>query len=91
MRQEQIDGALAYARADKSDPFAFNRAISHIKNGIASIRAEKGPWGRKAGEDAYYSADPVRVPRDYVGHPRGAHPGEKRQYAVEEYRNIRRP
>jgi hypothetical protein len=27
--------ARNYAAADKNDPFAFNRAMTHIKNGIA--------------------------------------------------------
>lgn len=26
--------ALAYAEADRSDPFTFNRVMSHIANGI---------------------------------------------------------
>ena len=30
-----IDGAKAFAAADKSDPFTYNRCISHINNGVA--------------------------------------------------------
>lgn len=30
----QIAGAKRYAQADRSDPFAFSRAVSHINNGI---------------------------------------------------------
>ena len=50
-----IDGARAYAAADRSDPFAFNRAMSHMKNGISSVGAR--------GEDAFYKAEPYQETR----------------------------
>lgn len=45
-----IEAAKRYAKADSSDPFAFNRAMTHIKNGIAT------PANRE-GAIAYYDAE----------------------------------
>lgn len=47
-RQRQIEGAKRYASAMKSDPFAFNRAMSHINNGVCSLTDK--------GHDAHYDA-----------------------------------
>ena len=33
IREKQIAGAKLYAASDRSDPFAFSRAMSHINNG----------------------------------------------------------
>lgn len=46
--------ARLYAAADKNDPFAFNRAMTHIKNGIAEMRY----WdeGSKSWKPALYEA-----------------------------------
>ena len=48
----RIEAAKRYAEADRTDPFTFSRAMTHMANGIAGF-TEKG-------EDAFYSAD------DYV-------------------------
>ena len=48
-QRRMIEGARAYAESDRSDPFAFDRAMCHTANGIASL-------GTK-GDDACYKAD----------------------------------
>ena len=35
MSKHMIAAAKLFAAADKSDPFTFNRAMTHIKNGLA--------------------------------------------------------
>lgn len=40
--QRMMAGAAAYARADKSDPFAFARAKAHILNGVATPAEREG-------------------------------------------------
>jgi hypothetical protein len=46
-----IDGARRYAEANRSDPFAFSRAMSHVNNGVAGIRIENDER-----IDAFYDA-----------------------------------
>lgn len=50
-----IDGARNYAAAEKSDPFALDRAMTHIRTGIAGITPN--------GEDAFYKAEPHQEER----------------------------
>jgi hypothetical protein len=42
--------ALAYAESEASDPFAYARAMTHLRNGVAS-------WSNAAGDGAFYSAE----------------------------------
>ena len=72
------EGAEVYARADKSDPFAYRRAISHIKNGFASVTNDKG-------QAAYYDAEQVVEHREYV------HEGRVVKFTVPAYINMVRP
>jgi hypothetical protein len=51
----RVDAAKRYALADKSDPFAFSRAMSHMKNGVCGFLNN--------GQDAFYTADPIQVTR----------------------------
>ena len=51
MHQRMLEGAANYAAADKSDPFAYSRAICHMKCGVSSPSAEKG-------QTAFYDAEP---------------------------------
>jgi hypothetical protein len=46
--------ARNYAAADRNDPFAFNRAMTHIKNGIACMKY----WdeGTKSWKQGLYEA-----------------------------------
>ena len=51
-RRRAEDGAKRYAAANQSDPFAYSRAMSHLNNGVASMKkAEDG-----SREPAYYDA-----------------------------------
>jgi hypothetical protein len=50
---DTIRHAIAYAEADRSDPFTFNRVMSHIANGICDDAV--GPNGRLS--EARYKAD----------------------------------
>jgi len=41
VQKEILDGAALYALSDKSDPFAYSRAISHINNGVAGYDRQR--------------------------------------------------
>lgn len=43
--------ALAYAEADRSDPFTYSRIMSHIANGVCD--------DKDRGEDSRYKAERV--------------------------------
>ena len=43
--------ALAYAEADRSDPFTFNRVMSHIANGVCN--------SNDRGNDCRYKANRI--------------------------------
>jgi len=43
--------ALAYAEADRSDPFTYSRIMSHVANGICD--------DKDRGEDSRYKAERV--------------------------------
>lgn len=51
-RRRMIEGAGRYAAANRSDPFAYARAMSHTQTGVAGIRVNE------ANEriDAFYDA-----------------------------------
>lgn len=51
-----IEAAKRYAMADASDPFAFSRAMTHLRNGIAE-------YSTQTGEPAYYDAEMATEPR----------------------------
>ncbi len=71
-------GAANYARADKSDPFAYSRAICHAKNGVSSVNnAQQKP--------GYYDAEETVEHREYV------HEGRTVKYTVPAFINIIRP
>lgn len=55
--QRMLDGARIYAEFDKSDPFAYSRAVSHLNSGIAGIRPALYSNDPNAGSDAFYKAD----------------------------------
>lgn len=76
--QKQVEGAIRYAKADRSDPFAFNRAMSHIQNGICRTPPDKGG-------DYGYSAKLIKERRSY---DTGA---EKIEFFVDAYIDIQRP
>lgn len=55
-RETMIEGAKRYAKANKSDPFAMRRALTHINSGAASFRVARG---RGKALPGYYDAEPV--------------------------------
>lgn len=73
--QRLNEGAKNYALADKSDPFAYNRAMTHVNNGISTVNGE-----------AYYQAEPYKEERTLVKTD-----GSKENYFVDAYKNIKRP
>jgi hypothetical protein len=44
----RLAGCQRYAEANRSDPFAYNRAMSHLRNGICGFNNN--------GEEAFYDA-----------------------------------
>jgi hypothetical protein len=70
-----IEGARRYAAADRSDPFALRRALTHVANGIATGFTQNG-------EEATYNAEAYQEKRWL---PKGE------EYTVTAYRNMRRP
>ena len=47
--------ALAYAEADRSDPFTYSRIMSHVKSGLCDDK----PVGNGRLEDCRYKAERV--------------------------------
>lgn len=50
---DTIRHAIAYAEADRSDPFTFNRVMSHIASGICDDGS--------GGNDCRYKAERVKL------------------------------
>lgn len=78
-RQRIITGAYNYAAFDKSDPFALRRALSHIKNGVATLNNGKDNPG-------YYEAEEYPEHREFTNAE-----GKKVKYTVPAFKNIARP
>lgn len=76
-RRQMIQGAHEYARFDKSDPFTFSRAMSHINNGVANFFKRDDSV-----IEGFYNADPVQEERTLEN-------GEK--YFVTAHKNVVRP
>jgi hypothetical protein len=75
-RNRHIEGAKRYARANASDPFAFNRCMAHINQGIVGFNEQ--------GEEAIYSAEEALEERP-------SPMGDGTTYTVTVFRNIKRP
>lgn len=60
---EMVQGARHYAAADRTDPFAFSRAMSHIKSGVATYRRGDNPEYDISMGPAFYDATPFRDQR----------------------------
>ena len=70
-----IDGAKRWAEANKSDPFAFNTAISMCVSGVSTLTTPDGKPG-------YYDAEPGTEQRkDQKG----------QDYRVASFKNLARP
>jgi len=50
---EMRQAAKRYAAAEPSDPFAYQRALAHLRSGVASYAASEG-------KPAYYDAEEYR-------------------------------
>ncbi len=77
--QPMIDAALRYAKADRSDPFARNRVLSHIANGVctnARSTVDGGPL--------FYDATPTSEKRTYVKD------GQIIEYDVPSFKSLQR-
>lgn len=61
-RHRMIEAAKRYAAADRTDPFAFRRAVSHINNGLATIiRGERNKdFDLVPAVTSFYDADAQR-------------------------------
>jgi hypothetical protein len=79
--QQLIDGAYAYAAADKSDPFALRRALTHIRVGLCRIRDDGKPAG--------YNAEPFTEQRNLQDGQTFSDGTDS--YRVTVYRNVARP
>ena len=80
------EAARRYAAADRTDPFALSRAMSHIACGVASPhRPANKDYDLSAGV-GYYDAEPQRELRKATGHD-----GREIEFDVVVYRNVVRP
>ena len=53
MYMKALRGAVDYARADRSDPFTFNRVMTHLSCGVTNPRTDKDR------REALYGAETV--------------------------------
>lgn len=72
--------ALAYAAADKSDPFTYNRIMAHIASGLCD--------DKDGHTDCRYKADAYEETRKLPPSP--AYP-DGQEYTITAYRNVQRP
>ncbi len=82
MNRRMIEGAKRYALANRSDPFALQRAMSHLECGVAGYRHQ--PNGQR--DDAFYDAEPEIEQRKIVNMA-----GETETYNVIAFKNVRVP
>lgn len=100
-RQRIMEAGERYAQFDKSDPFARDRIISHIINGIAQpTRGSRNLLNEAANRDehgksihvpygemeAYYDCDVGTEERSFTNAR-----GDEVKYTVPTYRNLIRP
>lgn len=81
IEQRFFDEARLYAAADKSDPFVFDRAVTHIKNGIA-VNSQDG-------KPVHYTARQATETRRLAGTATFSDGSTEWQAAV--YKDIARP
>jgi len=77
VRVDHYRAARRYAEADRSDPFAYNRAVTHLQNGVASY----GPKG----ENNFYDATEGTETRTVMVN------GREEEYQAVVYINRQRP
>lgn len=83
-RERMIQGAINYAKFDRSDPFAFARAMSEINNGICTVKVREDD-----GKPCFYNAEPVTEMRKLD--PGMQFSDGSNEYPVTVYRNAMRP
>ena len=81
LKQRWTEAAKRYADADRSDPFTFARAMTHIRTGIVGFKDRGG--------EAIYSADEHMETRQLPAGMKFSN-GDT-EYQVRAYRNITRP
>lgn len=74
--------AKRYAAADRTDPFAYSRAMSHLRSGVAQYSVE----GSGTEVTGYYDAEGYREGREYKKAT-----GEIVKYEVQAWRKMVRP
>lgn len=52
----RYEDAQRYADSDKSDPFAYARAVCHMNNGVAGFKQD--------GQEAFYSAEAIETEKE---------------------------
>lgn len=90
VRDQYVKAAQRYAAADKSDPFTFNRAMTHLANGVAGIRQDDGEFNGSTGQIAIYNANITVEEASSSGSPLGVL-GDARTYNSVGFRNMVRP
>ena len=80
VNKNMIEAAKRYAEADRTDPFAYSRAMSHLANGVAD-------YALKSGQGAYYDAKEETEMRQI----QSVVTGKLESYPVTVYHNIVRP
>lgn len=85
-RARMIEGAKKYALADRTDPFAMDRMVAHIDNGVASVHRPANEEYDLASGPAFYSADTYREAHKIVGSD-----GSEQTYDLMVFRNVVRP
>lgn len=76
-----VEAAKRYAAADRSDPFAYRRAITHLSNGVAH-------WNNghpKDPKDGFYDAEEYQETRTLPP------PYSNIEYKATAYKNMSRP
>lgn len=87
---DYVKATERYAYADRSDPFAFDRAMTHLQTGIANHRQDDGDYPRSAGNPAFYNANVVVEETTTEDSP-FAILGDVRKRNVIRFRNVMRP
>lgn len=85
-RARMIQGARVYAAADRTDPFAMARMVTHIDNGVAGLHRGLNKDYDIAPGPAFYNAEMHREARKIVGSD-----GQEQVFDVPVYRNVVRP
>jgi hypothetical protein len=86
-RARMLDAARLYAKADRTDPFAMMRMVTHIDNGVASVHRSANAEYELSPGPAFYNAEQHREQYQVFQH------GSTTPVTVDRvvYRNVVRP